>query len=81
MLRISPEWCCYQFFVVNEHFWGVRSENYCYSAQEVSQITAKTVHKWQKWGKMAKIAMTAHGEKQPIMVINSFIESITRYVA
>ena len=62
-------------------FWGVRSENYCYSAQEVSQITAKTVHKWQKWGKMAKIAMTAPGEKQPIMVIHSFIESITRYVA
>ena len=78
MLRISPEWCCYQFFVVNEHFWWVRSENYCYSAQEVSHITAKTVH---KWGKMEKVAMTAHGEKQPIMVINSFIESITRYVA
>ena len=78
MLRISSEWCCYQFFVVNEHFWGVRSENYCYSAQEVSHITAKTVH---EWGKMEKVAMTAHGEKQPTMVINSFIESITRYVA
>ena len=34
---------------------------------------AKTVHKSQKWGKMAKIALTPHGEKEPIMVINSFI--------
>ena len=51
----------------------VRIENCFYSAEEVSQITAKAVQQMAKRGKMAKIARIVNDKKNPFPVDKSFI--------